>query len=407
MNKKKIGIHATGFIGWGGGIDFLKLIMRGILATGKYDVILLIPDNSPRPGKINRLLHSLGLKSKPLAADDKRTHFSEFIPEIKIEVYRGIPGLNTAIKKHQVALLIPCLDVLPDEVNAPWIGYLYDFQHKYLPQFFQQEEIQRRDQYFKKMLDAAQKIIVNSRAVKSDADKFYPGHGSEIVSLPFTPVYNRKLLRDNYDELKTRYGLPEKYFIISNQFWLHKSHLTAFRALKILSENTPGNIALVCTGNTEDSRDAAYFASLKEEIRRMGMEQRVYFLGYISKQDQIGILLQAIALIQPTLFEGGPGGGATYDAIAFGKQAIISDIDINKEISNPLVTFFQVGNEKDLAGKMLQVLQQYQHECYVVNDEQLAAKSAARVKLLGQALDNVIETVIGVPAVIKNKRQTP
>lgn len=186
------------------------------------------------------------------------------------------------------------------------------------------------------------------------------------------------------------YGLPEKYFIISNQFWLHKSHLTAFRALKMLSDNTPENIALVCTGNTEDSRDAAYFASLKEEIRRMGIENRVHFLGYISKKEQIGILLQAIALIQPTLFEGGPGGGATYDAIAFGKQAIISDIDINKEIDNPLVTFFQVGNERDLSEKMLQVLHGYQAEHYVVNDEQLAAVSAARVKLLGQALDNVI-----------------
>ncbi|MET3875361.1 glycosyltransferase [Chitinophaga sp. OAE865] len=390
MNKKKIGIHATGFIGWGGGIDFLKLIMRGILATDKYEVILLIPDNSPRTSKFNRLLYKLGLKSKPLPVDDKRTHFSEFASEIKMVVYRGITGLNTAIRKHHIALLIPCLDVLPDEVKISWIGYLYDFQHKYLPQFFQQEEIQRRDQYFKKMLDAAPKIIVNSRAVKSDADKFYPGHESEIVCLPFTPVYNRKLLSDNYDELKTMYGLPEKYFIISNQFWLHKSHLTAFRALKMLSDNTPENIALVCTGNTEDSRDAAYFASLKEEIRRMGIENRVHFLGYISKKEQIGILLQAIALIQPTLFEGGPGGGATYDAIAFGKQAIISDIDINKEIDNPLVTFFQVGNERDLSEKMLQVLHGYQAEHYVVNDEQLAAVSAARVKLLGQALDNVI-----------------
>lgn len=90
MNKKKIGIHATGFIGWGGGIDFLKLIMRGILATDKYEVILLIPDNSPRTSKFNRLLYKLGLKSKPLPVDDKRTHFSEFASEIKMVVYLSL-----------------------------------------------------------------------------------------------------------------------------------------------------------------------------------------------------------------------------------------------------------------------------------------------------------------------------
>ena len=50
----------------------------------------------------------------------------------------------------------------------------------------------------------------------------------------------------------------------------------------------------------------------------LGINDDVEIVGHIPKLDQIALLKNSIAVIQPTLFEGGPGGGSAYDAISLG-----------------------------------------------------------------------------------------
>ena len=72
-------------------------------------------------------------------------------------------------------------------------------------------------------------------------------------------------------------------------------------------------------------------------------------LGLIPKRDQIELLKGAVALIQPTLFEGGPGGGAAYDAIGLDVSVILSDIPVNLEIDCGQVAFFPAGDAEALS----------------------------------------------------------
>ena len=80
----------------------------------------------------------------------------------------------------------------------------------------------------------------------------------------------------------------------------------------------------------------------------------VRFLDYIPKDDQLELMKASVAVIQPTLFEGGPGGGSIYDAISLGVRAIASDIPINYEL--PLdparVVLFKKRDPADLVEKM-------------------------------------------------------
>lgn len=409
MRKRRIGIPVNGFVGWGGGIDFIKMVIRGILSTQKYDVIILIPDEASKKDKmknnakkmLNLLalpLNIFGVKKNPLAVKEFKNYTGLFY-EFKQDFATTITYHNThkhfrkALKKQKIDLLGPCISAQEKDLTIPWIGYLYDFQYKYLPQFFSQEEIKNRDAHFGQMVRDASNIIVNSLSVKSDIHKFYPASQSKITALPFTPLFNKRLLTSQFDALKKKYDLPEKYFIISNQFWKHKDHLTAFRALQIINSTLTQQIAIVCTGETGEFSHPEFFSSLKKEIQDLGIEDKVYFLGYISKEDQIQIMLHSVALVQPTLFEGGPGGGATYDAIAFSKSAIISDIDINKEINNSLVTFFQAGNEVDLATKMGNAIQQEKTSVVEIDREKLEQETQERIKLLGASLSNLIDSI--------------
>ena len=61
--------------------------------------------------------------------------------------------------------------------------------------------------------------------------------------------------------------------------------------------------------------------------------------------------------MQPSLYEGGPGGFSSADAIALNKNVIISNIEINKEIKNDdRFIFFEPLDENDLSEKMKIVL---------------------------------------------------
>ena len=73
----------------------------------------------------------------------------------------------------------------------------------------------------------------------------------------------------------------------------------------------------------------------------------------VTKKAQIALVKNARALIQPTLFEGGPGGGSCRDAIAVDTQIFASDIEINKEINCGEVKYFEVLNPESLSSLMI------------------------------------------------------
>ena len=124
----------------------------------------------------------------------------------------------------------------------------------------------------------------------------------------------------------------------------------------------------------------------------MGILDRIHFLGHIPKQDQIGIMNGAIAVIQPTLFEGGPGGGAVYDAVAIGVPAILSDIPVNLEIVGEAnLLYFKAGDASDLTEKMKTVLTSPVKRS---NPEELLETGRVRIEKLGETLIEAIKYVI-------------
>ena len=88
-------------------------------------------------------------------------------------------------------------------------------------------------------------------------------------------------------------------------------------------------------------------------LKDLALTEHVVILGHIPKMDQISLLKRSIPVIQPTLFEGGPGGGSSYDAISLGQPLIVSDIPVNREIDeHEAVCFFKPQCVVDLASKM-------------------------------------------------------
>ena len=150
----------------------------------------------------------------------------------------------------------------------------------------------------------------------------------------------------------------------------------------------------MCTGKTDDYRDVGYFQRLLESLQKNKMEDYVHFLGYIPKRDQIKILCQSQAVLQPTLFEGNPGGGIAYNAISLGVPIILSDIPVNLELKSPLAFFFKKHSPESLKDTMVSFIEGNKERLQYSQTE-LMEQGEGRLEQLTCAVHEVLQYNLG------------
>lgn len=369
----KIGINLKTFNGWAGGVDFIRHITCCLDLANEnkaQEINILIPKND-LVFKLKKILYPLySLFSSIIYRNKIIWQFWPGFDQIYLEdTFAGLKNVKKIlidqtlssdflhIQKSKFDILFPCIHPPSSNYKFAWIGYLHDFQHKYMPENFDKKTISTRNKEFKYMLMNAKHIIVNSNSVKKDIRKFYVKHNAKIHVLPFCPAPKLEWLKDQRD-CREDYKISKPYFIICNQFWKHKNHEIAFKAFSSLLSKVGKNFELVCTGQINDTRNPNYFDKITKLLNRLNIFNDVKIIGHVPKINQISLLKKSIAVIQPTLFEGGPGGGASYDAVSLGHPLIISNINVNKEIDKrDRIFFFDPKNQHDLTKKMIYIIE--------------------------------------------------
>lgn len=358
----RVGVLGHGFMHWGGGIDFLRTIVSSLeQLEPQVEIHLMLPTSglhvrlaaaAEQARNIARKVLRRPAPRRQRLGDEARRAMADLAerPLVVHEIDQGPHALARAAKRLKLDVLLPAFEPLPAAFPVPWVGYMFDFQHRYYPQWFDAAELSSRDRHFRSMATTATTLIVNARAVADDIHRFLPTVEAKVFALPFGAAPRRDWLY-SLSNTPAHYGIDGPYFIVCNQFWKHKDHRTAFAAFSSwLAPSVQAH--LVCTGELEDYRDPGYVASIKAEVERLKIAPRVHLLGRVPKADQIALLRGSVALIQPTLFEGGPGGGAAFDAVALGVPCILSNIGVNREIEGEGIDFFQAGDANDLARSM-------------------------------------------------------
>lgn len=404
-----IALLAKGLTNWTGGVDYLRLCATSLLATRPLlDVSLLFPESTlfgktrSQLGRAKRSVVDLLRTGKIPHSVPSAMEFKEAVNAIganalKIHPYQYIDTskrLAEILKQLGCDAVFPAVLSLGTDFSVPWVGYIPDFQHRHMPHFFTVQECRLRDQIFGCLIRDTNTMSVNSRAVAEDIKRFYPTSTCKVFVLPFAPIPDLKWLESNQTQIREKYNLPDRFFLISNQFWIHKSHITAFEALQSLHRSSAfRDVELICTGTTQDFRWPDYFAELMKKVELMGLSTSIRILGKIPKLDQIEVMKQAVAVIQPTLFEGGPGGGSVYDAVAVGIRVAASDIPVNREIKNPNIHFFKAGSSDDLVRLLGEMLNSPYTRPTV---DQLLAQGDASQRAFGTEIIAAIEHAISM-----------
>ena len=263
---------------------------------------------------------------------------------LNAKTYRGAP-LDGVL-----SLVIPSEDI---NTNRQLL-WLADLQPYHLPENFSEKELKFHHNLKLKIIKGKHDIVLCSQWCIDDFNRIFPQHTSRMHKLTFTTSHP-DLSNINIDDLNKLYKIDRPYFIVSNQFWIHKNHLLVLKAIEALKKDFPAILCII-TGNqtVSSAKSKGYVEALLQFVKEHGLEYNVQFLGLIPREDQLCLLKNSLAIIQPSFFES--WNTTVEDAKLLGKFIILSNLTVHLEQINKNVAFFDPNSEIELVEAMRSVI---------------------------------------------------
>jgi glycosyltransferase involved in cell wall biosynthesis len=279
------------------------------------------------------------------------------------------------IRFRRLDAIFPMHDFpVPARKDVKMVCWYADLQHKYYPTFFTKKKLIERDARIRLILHHTQHLVLSSRAVASDFETFFqPSDRVTRHIFHFASVIDSFDFTD-WNGLRAQIGIPEQYFMVSNQFHPHKNHQIILRSLALLKDKGVRPYVIM-TGKLPASTNAAHIIEVRQLLKDHDLEGQVKFLGVLSRHQQLTLMRYAQAVIQPSLFEG--WSTVIEDAISLQTPVIASNIAVNIEQLGEWGSFFDPHRPDELADILsnFPVRKDYDKEIYEPYD--LRVKRAA------------------------------
>lgn len=321
---------------------------------------------------ILNLIHSLNAledSQKPhLVILSQKEEDFELIKEINypfIEYKKGgkkLPFIPTFInkisrrlffKRNIIKNIDTSIDVLfpsRGDSSLSWIKkqlyWIPDFQELHLPQFYPNANLELRKKNRAVFASSTKEVLFSSQNALEDYNTFFPGNSTKNHVLNFTVFHPD--FSDLGESVKAKYDLlGKKYFFSPNQFWKHKNHIVILKALLALKKENKLNFTMAFSGKESDYRNPTYFRELEVFVKENELGENVKFLGFIDRKEQLYLMDNAVAVVQPSLFEG--WSTVVEDAKRLNQNCIVSNLKVHQEQLGKKGFYFDPEDEKELA----------------------------------------------------------
>ncbi len=347
----RVGLLMVGDYNWAGGLYYVLNIIRlfKLKENQTQKIRLVIFYNKSTPSEI---LDELKMYPVELVDMDKHSLIYKVYCKLIYSLIKINIRFINEINNQKVDYLFPLTDYLPEQnrISSKIIYWLYDFQHFFLPQLFSPQEIVRRNLSFQNIAHQGHRIVVSSQDSLNSFHNFFPSSKARVHVYEFVSIIDKSGLTPS---IGTAYNLTGKYFLVSNQFWQHKNHIVILKAIQLLVQKGL-KTKVVFTGSQNDHRNKSYFTELKKFIDQNKLNDYILFTGFISRENQLALMDDSLAVIQPSLFEG--WSTVVEDAKALSKPILASNLAVHHEQIKMNGLFFEPADFQTLAGHMSTLL---------------------------------------------------
>ncbi len=233
------------------------------------------------------------------------------------------------------------------------IGWITDFQHLHLPEFFGESERAQRSALFRRMACDCHRVLLSSETAQRDLAMFAPDALHKSRVLRFVPEIDFAAAQTSLRDLEKKFAFHGPYFYLPNQFWIHKNHKIVIEALAELRKEGV-HATVLATGSERDYRHPSHFPNLMAQVHSLGLTESFKVLGIVPYGDLLSLMRHSLAVINPSLFEG--WSSTVEEAKALGKTILLSDLPVHREQNPRRGVFFDPANARDLASKMRAII---------------------------------------------------
>ncbi len=248
-------------------------------------------------------------------------YFFELIK--KIEEYSPFEKKLNEFQIDLVYFLSPiCFQQSLEKLN--YITTLWDLCHRDEPEFPEvrlNKEFEKRDKSYKNILPRATAILVDSETGKMNTAYRYGINLDRIHVIPFQPTeaIKDKIKFNDRQKLKIHEKFKiDKYIFYPAQFWPHKNHVYLLEGLFILEQKYGLQISAIFSGTDKGNKEY-----IKGYARKLKIEDRVRFVGFVPDNEMIELYRQSVALVMPSYF--GPTNLPPLEAFQLGVPVLCSD----------------------------------------------------------------------------------
>jgi glycosyltransferase involved in cell wall biosynthesis len=235
--------------------------------------------------------------------EDEVENVRAFAPNatiIGITHQQGASAIEKGLRAGAFDLFFcPLLVLEPLVVDIPSAVMMPDVQHEFFPEFFEAPVLQwRRQTYGPSALNTDVLFTLSEHAKSTIVEKFQIDPAKiAVIHLDADSTFKnapKSTPSDAFLALK----LPQKYLYFPANFWPHKNHANVLEALRLAVTQGESDLHLVLSGSPAGSE------SVRADVQRLGLKDRVHFCGYLDKALIPEVYRHSLALLFATKFEG-------------------------------------------------------------------------------------------------------
>jgi glycosyltransferase involved in cell wall biosynthesis len=351
---------------WSGGINYFKNLFLSLEFLGKNAISPVII-TSDKGGALQEIFPQI----KILRTESVRPFSTYwFFGRVLKILLKKDPIFEMFLKKNNIRL-ISHSGPLGKNSKIPSLPWIPDFQELHYPSFFSSKELQRRKFKTFNSLQQGSLLLLSSNSALSDLKLIAPEHSNKARVLNFFTILPPINKLPSTLQLQKKYNLSEPYLFLPNQYWIHKNHTVVCKAISILKKKGI-KIQVISSGNTKDHRHIEYFSNFSNLIDSLNIRDHYRILGPIPYDDVLGLMLNSLAVINPSLFEG--WSTSVEESKAMNKPIILSNISTHLEQNPEKGIYFDPNNEFDLADKFIAFLESSENDSESRNEKKYSQK---------------------------------